>query len=401
MPGSDAYVEDSGDSNWIYNSAYAEFGGSTGHFRGALRTGNQAMHGLHNYNAQLTTATFAAEKYYTYTVWAQGDADAVAVDDRAFLYLFNGGIPFSEAGSLTFKGFQGGPGGDFANRGPTMTAVQSQANWTKLTITHVTYPGDPEIGQPVGVGFYINRDAAIDDAALDVDDAANHLMVLEVNTTNGQVRVRNQTTGAVKIDYYDIKSNGGALNTIGWNSLQQQNLAGFPAGNGSGNGWEKAGGSGATAIGESYLTGNSDVATGANIGLGGAFNVAGAHDLVFEYGAIVGSNVNPTGDYNNNGVVDAADYVLWRNSLNLNITLPNDSTPGTVTQADYDVWRTHFGQTSSLPPSTLMRGLVHYVTSFSGTGLGSDNAVPEPSGILLVGIGFTALAVRRKRTNSG
>ena len=42
------------------------------------------------------------------------------------------------------------------------------------------------------------------------------------------------------------------------------------------------------------------------------------------------------GDYNNNGVVDAADYVAWRNGL------------GQIyDQNDYDVWRTHFGKTVS------------------------------------------------------
>src|SRR6185503_1303480 len=36
------------------------------------------------------------------------------------------------------------------------------------------------------------------------------------------------------------------------------------------------------------------------------------------------------GDFNNNGVVDAADYIVWRKS---------DGTP-----AGYNAWRTHFGQ---------------------------------------------------------
>ena len=36
---------------------------------------------------------------------------------------------------------------------------------------------------------------------------------------------------------------GNTLNTASWTSLQDQNLAGFPAGNGTGNGWEEDGGS--------------------------------------------------------------------------------------------------------------------------------------------------------------
>jgi hypothetical protein len=50
----------------------------------------------------------------------------------------------------------------------------------------------------------------------------------------------------------------------------------------------------------------------------------------------------PVGDYNDNGIVDAADFVVWRNAGPTD-TLPNDSTPGTVDQSDYDAWRTGFG----------------------------------------------------------
>jgi hypothetical protein len=187
------------------------------------------------------------------------------------------------------------------------------------------------------------------------------------------------------------------LNATTWNSLQQQNGPGFPAGNGSGNGWEKAGGSSSTAIGESYLTGTSSVANAANVALGAAFNVGGAHDVIFEYGALSSAATNPTGDYNNDGVVNAGDYIVWRNSLNQSITLPNDSTPGTVTQADYTVWKANFGLQGTPPaPSTLTRGLVHYVTSFSGSAIGSAT-VPEPASVLLVGCGLATILVARPR----
>jgi hypothetical protein len=70
------------------------------------------------------------------------------------------------------------------------------------------------------------------------------------------------------------------------------------------------------------------------------------------------------GDYNQNGTVDAADYVLWRNGG----PLQNDATPG-VQPGDYDVWRANFGQTA-------------------GNGAGADvNApVPEPTSFLLMAV---------------
>jgi hypothetical protein len=70
------------------------------------------------------------------------------------------------------------------------------------------------------------------------------------------------------------------------------------------------------------------------------------------------------GDYNENNIVDAADYTVWRNRLGQNITLPNEvETPHIVTIEDYNFWKAHFGATS-------------------GSGAGSvaqSSPVPEPS----------------------
>jgi hypothetical protein len=84
------------------------------------------------------------------------------------------------------------------------------------------------------------------------------------------------------------------------------------------------------------------------------------------------------GDYNNNGVVDAADYVLWRKGG----PLANEvDTPGTVNAADYTAWRARFGNTSG-----------------AGSEL-SGSAVPEPITLVLVAgaAGIFVLALRRKQ----
>src|SRR5262249_15637174 len=50
------------------------------------------------------------------------------------------------------------------------------------------------------------------------------------------------------------------------------------------------------------------------------------------------------GDYNHDDRVDAADYAIWRNTLNSSTTLAADgSGNGIVDLADYNVWRTNFG----------------------------------------------------------
>jgi len=225
-------------------------------------------------------------------------------------------------------------------------------------------------------------DGYIDNVDLQLTDAANELLFLQVNTTTGQASLRNLTGAPVHIDYYEVTSASDSLNATSWNSLQEQNVAGFPAGNGTGNGWEQAGGADSGVISESYLTGNSAVANGATIGLGAAFNAAGAQDLVFRYGAVAAA-ANPTGDYNNNGTVDAADYVAWRKN------------PGAFGgQQGYNNWRANFGASGGPSgPSTLTTGFIRYVSS------GGAAAVPEASTLLLVGIGLTTLATcRRPRT---
>ena len=140
------------------------------------------------------------------------------------------------------------------------------------------------------------------------------------------------------------------------------------------------------------MLGSSAVANNAIINLGGAFNVGGAQNLVFKYGAFSSDATNPIGDYNDNGVVDAADYTLWRDSNGQNVTLPNDSSPGTVTSDDYTVWKANFGITASPSgPSILTTGFVRYVTSFSGSA--ALAAVPEPTSVILVGISLGTLVV--------
>jgi hypothetical protein len=58
------------------------------------------------------------------------------------------------------------------------------------------------------------------------------------------------------------------------------------------------------------------------------------------------------GHYNQNNVVDAADYTVWRNTLGTGGLAPYDGADGdgngSVGPEDYGVWKMHFGQT--LPP---------------------------------------------------
>jgi hypothetical protein len=64
---------------------------------------------------------------------------------------------------------------------------------------------------------------------------------------------------------------------------------------------------------------------------------------------IYGREILPvSGDYNQDGYVDVADYVMWRNRNGMDGSLPIESgqTPFDVTQEDYDFWRANFGRTA-------------------------------------------------------
>jgi hypothetical protein len=116
------------------------------------------------------------------------------------------------------------------------------------------------------------------------------VLMLDVNTTTGNVRLRNPSSQPLTITYYEITSAGGALDAAGWMSIDDAE------GDPPGAGWEEASASGANGIAESNLTGGLPLLTGQSQSLGAAFNVLGAHDLVFtvatEAGAIVPGVVN-------------------------------------------------------------------------------------------------------------
>jgi hypothetical protein len=73
----------------------------------------------------------------------------------------------------------------------------------------------------------------------------------------------------------------------------------------------------------------------------------------------------PLGDYSQNYAVDVADYVLWRDNLGSDTSLPNDDTTG-VALDDYQRWSANFGQSAG-----------------SG-GRSSSSEVPEPAIFMLM-----------------
>jgi hypothetical protein len=92
------------------------------------------------------------------------------------------------------------------------------------------------------------------------------------------------------------------------------------------------------------------------------------------------SNSAPiAGDFNHNGIVDMADYVVWRKSLGqVGWGLAADSDlNGRIDATDYGAWRSHFGQ----PP---------------GSGSFTGGAIPEPATWTLLFTATCPILLRRR-----
>jgi hypothetical protein len=200
-------------------------------------------------------------------------------------------------------------------------------------------------------------------------------LVLVVDPTSGAARLENQSTLGVGIDGYRITSATGSLLPANgnWSSLDDQNAAGGD--------WRESNPT-VNQLVELKPSGNATFGGGITFNMGSLFKTAaagGTPDLSFEYllpdgteftdGEVVYRSLGPLldGDYNNNGVVDAADYVVWRNEIN--------------TPAAYNTWRANFGRTAG-----------------SGAVAAASTSVPEPASALLIIVAAGTLVMQSRRS---
>jgi hypothetical protein len=252
--------------------------------------------------------------------------------------------------------------------------------------------GTPYAGQPAGQfpAFGIDPDditfeystpdhRTIQGSVVYSGTKVNNNLIVNVNPASGQAQLKNDSPYTITIDGYAVYSQSNSLQPANgkWFSLQDRGVTG----------WQEADPI-ASAVSELNENGSLTLSPFSGYDLGELYkSIGGTQDLRLEFlqvGQQAPSNglvvygafgaVSPpglAGDYNNNGVVDAADYVIWRKSSGTNASLPNDPIGGTIGSAQYDQWRAHFGQTLSGSGSSLAAGAA---------------SVPEPGafGLMLV-----------------
>ena len=124
-------------------------------------------------------------------------------------------------------------------------------------------------------------------------------------------------------------------------------------------------------VGQQFKVLTADSITNNGFVLGGP--AASSFNLLFSGSNVIlqAIAVELLGDFNNNGVVDAADYTVWRDGLGT-----------TYTFEDYNLWKSHYGQTAG-------RG---------STGASpSQSVVPEPSSLFPLAWGAWGFVLLRAR----
>jgi hypothetical protein len=305
----------------------------------------------------------------------------------------------SGAGTLLPGGLQSlnasGTAGTGWTPGPQTTSILAEQ---KHNSTFSLAAGQSvSLGNPYALGVlpanedlnfqFTTTDGRVLDGIVEYTGAVNDF-TLFVNPVNGQMAIGNLTPfiDTPELTGYAIRAAGGQLVPGNWVSFQDSSQAGA--------GWLESPGSSAL-LAETNLENSFAFTNQTLISLGAAFTPGGSQTgLEFFYtvagetgvrqgtvsfGPIPTAFAGLVGDYNNDGAVDARDYVVWRNNVGTTGTLQNDPIGGVVGAAHYAQWKAGYGNTA-------------------GGGLQlTPQAVPEPANFVALIGGVAGLLLWKRR----
>jgi len=220
-------------------------------------------------------------------------------------------------------------------------------------------------------------------------------LVLRVNPNNGLATLKNDSLETLVFDGFDITSTNAALSIAGFTQVT------------GGTGTWLTDAEGSTGLSQVNFTGARTLTPGQEISIGDISSSnfttdAAKNGLSMNFILAEGLEFTvPTTDYNGNGVVDAADYTVWRDNLGatgVGQAQGDGDGDGSITQTDYDLWKSQFGLTGVAAPETTFRaGTVVFDATLGSGGGALAMAVPEPGAGLLLIAGFGSLLFKRRR----
>ena len=276
--------------------------GSTGTFGRLIKNGSGVItfNGVNDINGSVTLNAGGI------TVGAAGSL----CGDLADLTITGGTLTLNN-GAETVENF-GGTGGSVVLNNNTMLTTDPTTNATAANTTYT--------GVISGSGGLIKQNT--------IAGIAKTLSLTGANTYSGGTTV---TSGRVNSN--SVSGTGSAASAVTVNDTGVLGGYGHVLG-------------AVTVNSGGQLTAGVGLANGHNLSADNTVHVLSGGALNLMVGAPTSA---PSGDYNSNGVVDGADYVVWRNAGSTDV-LPNDVTPGTVNASDYTVFRSNFGSTTVATP---------------------------------------------------
>ncbi|WP_425400141.1 PQQ-dependent sugar dehydrogenase [Aeoliella sp.] len=206
--------------------------------------------------------------------------------------------------------------------------------------------------------------------ALPTIPETRELFVL-VNPTTGEVQLRNQSGSNVAFEGYQLLSDSGSLLPDEWQSLDDLDGSGIDDG-----GWRESNPS-PVQLAELLQSGGYTLADDQVIRLGNIFDTGGGiRDLAFQLLLqadsdprtlrVIYDTLPDRPDFNGDGVVNLADYTVWRNTLGATgIGQAADGNgDGIVDETDYRIWKDHGGQTIALQSTTTASQVVPEASAF-------------------------------------